>query len=141
MKGNCVDPNNEAPSFRESFGLDIVAEPRVMCLVGLQKGVCGTWVHAFRMRDIWGASGHVCNLSLALWETSLQRKTSKQIKKKSQVDTQRPWPWRSFINLLSFVSLSDCQPIFYCCSFSHPCYFFISIPQVLVLCPHFGGSF
>ena len=27
-KGNCVDPNNEAPSFRDSFGLDTVAEPR-----------------------------------------------------------------------------------------------------------------
>ena len=28
----------------------------------------------FRMRGLWAAGGHVCNLSLALWEMSPQQK-------------------------------------------------------------------
>ena len=42
MKGNCVDANDEAPSFWDSFGLDRATEPRpkVMRLVGFHEGVC-----------------------------------------------------------------------------------------------------
>ena len=74
-----------------------------MCLVGSQKGVCVCVCVCVRAchvgsrfsneKTLWAAGGHVCNLSLALWEMSPQRKTSRKIKR-SQVETQWPWPWR-----------------------------------------------
>ena len=85
MKGTVLLPVVKLPhSGLDSLGQSYRA--KVMRLVGFQESVCvcvctcTRYVGAaFRMRRLWAASGHVCNLSLAVRDTdSLLKKEYNQ---------------------------------------------------------------
>ena len=89
MKGNSVDFNNEAPSFRDSFGWDRVAEPRWCVWLGFRRVSAAHGRTFFEWEDsglpvvtsaIW-----ICHCGRCHHNGKHQNKS-----KKSQVDTQGP---------------------------------------------------